>query len=297
MDEKECSVCKIVLNLTRFENDNGRVRTQCKSCRLKQIHASRQKRKDMPKKVPESKACSHCEKTKLSSQFNKDSLSIDGLSRICRECQKITRCKKTSKSEVSTKLLFCGKCNLQKSVSEFRPYARAKSGYFSTCNACWKPKEWNKEKQKISERKYILNNPDKIKEKNARRAKNPQRIIKQRLSARIKCAMTSASSYKTNKTVHYIGCDIPYFRKWLEFQFVEGMNWECRDKWHIDHVRPCASFNLLYEEQQKTCFNWKNMRPCWKTENMEKSDKIKPELIAAQEELVKRFLEVNPLPT
>jgi hypothetical protein len=298
MEMKECSVCKLVLSLSRFEQDKERIRKQCKSCRLKQTQASRQKRKDAPKVIPESKKCKNCKLSKSSDQFNKSNLSIDGLSANCRECQKTMRCKSASpKSDASTLLLDCGKCNLKKLASEFKPFKKAKSGYFSTCKSCWKPREWNKEKQKASEQKYVSSNPEKIKAKNARQSKFPQRVMKQRISARIKCALESASTYKSNKTVHYIGCDMKYLRKWLEYQFTEGMNWDNRSEWHIDHVRPCAVYDLLDLEEQQKCFNWKNMRPCWKTENMEKGDKIQPELIAKQEEKVKQFLEVNPLPT
>jgi hypothetical protein len=300
MDSKECSVCKLTLNLSRFEGEGKRLRNQCKSCRLKQIQESRHKRKVVDKVVPPTKSCKYCNTSKSSDQFNRSSTSIDGLSQKCRECYKKTRYRKSSTKEppqTGISMLYCGKCNLQKSVSEFRAYKRAKTGYFSTCNSCWKPREWNKEKQKLSERKYVSKNPEKIKAKNIRQGKMPHRIIKQRISARIKCALNSASTYKNNKTVHYIGCEMVYFRRWLEYQFVEGMSWGNRSEWHIDHVKPCASFNLSDEEEQKICFNWRNMRPCWKTENMEKGDKIDTELIARHEDTVKRFLEVNPLPT
>jgi len=292
-------VCKLSLSITRFEIVDHRIRNQCKSCRLEQLHVSRKKRENMVKIIPTNKICKRCSISKSSDQFNKKLISSDGLSHICKECTKSTRCKKASDSisEDSSKFVDCGKCNLRKPASEFKTNKKAKSGYFSTCNSCWKPRVWNKEKQKLSEQKYVSKNPDKIKAKNAKQAKNPQRIMKQRLSARIKCALESVSSYKNNKTVHYIGCNMKYFKNWLEYQFVEGMNWNNRSEWHIDHVRPCASFNLLIEEEQKQCFSWKNMRPCWKHENMEKGDKIQPDLIASHTETVKRFLEVNPLPT
>lgn len=43
--------------------------------------------------------------------------------------------------------------------------------------------------------------------------------------------------------------------------------------WHIDHIRPCASFDLSDPEQQKICFNYKNMQPLWAHENLSKHAK------------------------
>lgn len=61
METKECLVCKLKLSLSRFEITKGNTRNQCKSCRLKQTQASRQRRKDAIKTIPESKLCEHGE--------------------------------------------------------------------------------------------------------------------------------------------------------------------------------------------------------------------------------------------
>jgi hypothetical protein len=51
--------------------------------------------------------------------------------------------------------------------------------------------------------------------------------------------------------------------------------------WQIDHVTPCASFDLSDPEQQKICCHWSNCRPLEKTENTRKNDTIFPEIIEA----------------
>jgi len=50
------------------------------------------------------------------------------------------------------------------------------------------------------------------------------------------------------------------------------MNWENYGKWHIDHIRPCNSFDLSNREQQKLCFHYLNLQPLWGTENNAKKD-------------------------
>jgi hypothetical protein len=74
-----------------------------------------------------------------------------------------------------------------------------------------------------------------------------------------------------------IGCSPDFLRKYLEAQFEEGMTWENRgfdpDKcWHMDHIRPCSSFDLIDEGQQRECFHYSNLQPMWGFENMLKGD-------------------------
>ena len=78
---------------------------------------------------------------------------------------------------------------------------------------------------------------------------------------------------KAKSTLELIGCSISELRAHIEAQFKPGMTWANHGKWHIDHIRPCASFNLTDPEQQRQCFNYKNLQPLWAEENLRKSDK------------------------
>lgn len=72
-----------------------------------------------------------------------------------------------------------------------------------------------------------------------------------------------------------VGCAIPFLRGYLEAKFKVGMSWSNHGAgWHIDHIKPCASFNLLDEKEQKKCFHYKNLQPLWAEENLSKGDKI-----------------------
>lgn len=50
--------------------------------------------------------------------------------------------------------------------------------------------------------------------------------------------------------------------------FLPGMSWERRSDIHIDHIRPCASFDLTDPEQQKQCFHYTNLKPLWARDNL-----------------------------
>ena len=81
---------------------------------------------------------------------------------------------------------------------------------------------------------------------------------------------------RKNKTLDLIGCDLNFLKEHIEKQFKSGMSWNNWSKygWHLDHIKPCASFNLTKDEEQKKCFNFTNLQPLWATENLKKSNKI-----------------------
>ena len=50
------------------------------------------------------------------------------------------------------------------------------------------------------------------------------------------------------------------------------ISWENHGEWHIDHIKPCASFNLDLEEERHKCFHYTNLQPLWGPDNISKSD-------------------------
>ena len=71
-----------------------------------------------------------------------------------------------------------------------------------------------------------------------------------------------------------LGCSSEFLRQHLERQFKPGMSWENHGQWHLDHIKPCASFDLSKPEQQRICFNYKNLQPLWAIDNMKKGAKL-----------------------
>jgi hypothetical protein len=83
---------------------------------------------------------------------------------------------------------------------------------------------------------------------------------------------------KSSKTIAFLGCDAQWLAAWLEIQFHPGMTWENYGPvWHVDHRRPCASFDLNDPYQQKLCFHWTNLQPLFAAENFEKGAKWEKE--------------------
>ena len=79
----------------------------------------------------------------------------------------------------------------------------------------------------------------------------------------------------SRKWSQYLGYSTTELRAHLERQFVKGMSWENKGKWHIDHIRPVASFDIpsIESDEFRDCFGLHNLRPVWAKENMRKGAK------------------------
>jgi hypothetical protein len=93
------------------------------------------------------------------------------------------------------------------------------------------------------------------------------------LRARVRAAVTRGGGEKSRKTMQLVGCSVPKLRQHLEAQFTDGMTWDNHGEWHIDHIKPCASFDLTDAEQQRECFNYTNLQPLWAKDNLSKGAK------------------------
>ena len=99
-------------------------------------------------------------------------------------------------------------------------------------------------------------------------------VIAKQLRDRLRKALVAQIANKSFKALELLGCDVEQARMHLESQFKSGMNWDNygANGWHIDHLRPCNSFDLQHPRQQRACFNWRNLQPMWGSENQSKSD-------------------------
>lgn len=130
-------------------------------------------------------------------------------------------------------------------------------------------KKENKEKIKIYHKEYSK------KYNNIKRKKDLifKMICNQR--TRIYHALKDQYSIKSNKTLKLIGCTKQYLKNYIEKQFTDGMTWEkfLSGEIHIDHIKPCASFDLTKPEEQARCFHFSNLQPLWAIDNLQKGAK------------------------
>lgn len=186
----------------------------------------------------------------------------------------------------------CSKCKSKKEIAQFHKNKCHKDGHDNYCKICSKEyksksktaleyhknyRDRHREKNIKYCREYYKNNKERINAQNTEYCRNRKLNdvsykIKVNLRRRLNNALKGLN--KSNSTLNLIGCSIIALREHLESQFKEGMNWDNYGKWHIDHIRPCSSFDLNDLEQQKICFNYKNLQPLWAEDNLRKGAKI-----------------------
>jgi hypothetical protein len=132
----------------------------------------------------------------------------------------------------------------------------------------------NPEACRMAEKRYYDKNKNVIYPKRRKMwadkyASDPMFHLAHNMRCRIRKALKKGS--KGVGTLELIGCDIATLKAHLESLFVPGMAWEnLGSVWHIDHKKPCSSFDLSSVENQKLCFNYTNVQPLFVLENLKK---------------------------
>ena len=189
----------------------------------------------------------------------------------------------------------CPKCHLHKDLESFHKDKNRVDGRTIYCKDCrhlcaeqrWKDskiyhasyRELNKDIIKKKQRDYLVKNRKTIMARKAlykkeREINDPEYRLKSRIRTRIWNVLKGGG--KSQPTLKLLGCTIAQLKSHLESQFSEGMSWENhrRDGWHIDHVLPCASFDLTDPKQQAECFHYTNLQPLWAEDNLKKGSMI-----------------------
>lgn len=152
-------------------------------------------------------------------------------------------------------------------------------------NKEYKKEYYLKNKERIREKsnEYNLNNKENIAKKskvyreiNADRIRkrkkdylksNPEAKLVKILRCRIRMALKVRNCKKSDSTYNLLGCSKKFFQDYIVSKFTQGMTLENNsvDGWHLDHIIPCASFDLSDTKQQKICFHYTNYQPLWAT--------------------------------
>ncbi len=93
--------------------------------------------------------------------------------------------------------------------------------------------------------------------------------------SRLCSALARDHHKKTSRTVFYLGCSIEAFKKYIKAKFDNQMTWDNHGTyWHLDHIRPCASYDLRDMAQALQCFNYTNYQPLEAKANLSKGAKL-----------------------
>ena len=189
----------------------------------------------------------------------------------------------------------CKKCKEEKCVMQFRKNKSVKSGLRSECKACQNEynRKWNEEnrekqrehsrkskvKNREHQRKWREENRERLREYKRKWLKNGTPAAKNyRIAINLRRRVNGVinGAYKSAPTLELLGCSIEELKQHIEAQFAEGMIWDNygKDGWHIDHIKPCASFDLTDPEQQRQCLHYTNLQPLFAEDNLSKGAKL-----------------------
>lgn len=131
-----------------------------------------------------------------------------------------------------------------------------------------------REMQMAAYRRRCAVDPERMR---APRSRQAMRYINKRKEVRIlfnirrRVNLVLHGKKKLARTLELLGCSAEHLRVWLTFYFQPGMTWANYGKvWHIDHRRPCASFDLSDPAQQRECFHYTNLQPLFAADNLRK---------------------------
>lgn len=240
-ETKLCNKCNLELPISEFYKEGGKLKTPCKKCRsdINRINHKKWKQTEVGKL--KTKECKKRYKQKLSNE------------------KKIIREEKKSEKEVL--LIERNRVRLlqrELKVKETEEYKKLKE--------YWKTDEWKEiKKQKDRERQS----------KNFKHKWDNDELfaIKVRLRNLIRNSFRRQGYKKFNiSTEEIVGMGYDDFKKYLESKFIDGMDWDNRGEWHIDHIVPLSSANT--EEELISLSHYTNLQPLWAEDNLKKGDKI-----------------------
>lgn len=213
----------------------------------------------------------------------------------CTKCGEIKEllCFYNSKSGVGEKLSHCRECDKIQSKIYIKTHKDKRKAIQKKYN--------HTDKRKKCDIRYRNNHPVRIAEngrkhrlsaqyinKTEERKARTRVVLKARykndisykisvlLRGRVKIAVNSQGTSRFYKYDEYIGCSPEILIQYIKSKFKTGMTWENHGQfgWHIDHKRPCASFDLTDPIQQRQCFHYTNLQPLWWKENILKGAKL-----------------------
>lgn len=179
----------------------------------------------------------------------------------------------------------CSRCKEHKQLASFSFLSKGLFSRGCYCRSCAfaKKSEWYEKHQKdVSEYNKTYKAKPEYKTRRSklraeRRKTDESYRIADNYRRRINLALKGVG-VKIGSTTKLLGCSIDKLKEHLEAQFEPWMTWENYGikGWHIDHIRPCSSFDLTKEKEQRKCFHYTNLAPLLWKDNISKGSTWTP---------------------
>lgn len=180
---------------------------------------------------------------------------------------------------------YCKPCNKKQSAATYRStdpekLRRQRREWSASASAEYKARRRAINRQRLAE--WRAANPEEAKaravESARKRRESVAGTLKNRMSAGMSASLNKRHARKKGlkNWEQLAGYTAEQLRAHLESQFVDGMGWENRGKWHIDHKRPLSSFDFNGPDHPEFKKAWamENLQPMWAKENQSKHAKL-----------------------
>lgn len=183
----------------------------------------------------------------------------------------------------------CTKCKISKPYTEFSKDRRSRDGHVHKCRSCFK-QYYEDRKEEIEDhlKQYRRDNQEKIAKYNKKYQKaNKEKISNQKklkkkldplysMSCRIRSLISTSIKangfIKKSRSYEILGCSYEEFITHIEKQFTEGMSWDNRSDWHLDHITPVSWGKS--EEEIIALNHYSNFKPMWAKDNWSKGNRF-----------------------
>jgi len=238
------------------------------------------------------KICIKCGEEKPITDYNKIKSNKDGIDKTCKSCwskynkeyRKINKDMLIARSKEyriinKEKTKQNNKKYYQENKEEVRilqkEYYKKNKKAMSEQNKIWTKN--NPEASKVIKKRYKLKN----KEKTAAYHRNKRHTdVAYGIKCKLRCRIndTVRGKHKSAHTMELIGCSMDFLLDYLQSTAIKNgykdfdINNYSGKEFHIDHIIPCASWNLECSYHQRLCFHWSNLQILSAEENLKKSD-------------------------
>jgi hypothetical protein len=208
------------------------------------------------------KFCKYCQQEKEIDAFSVKASSLDGLQNRCKSCfsfyMKQRNAEKSKEINAKRRVAYAEQIEKKREQTR-RSYAK------------------HSEKRKAYVKAYVQKNQEKVSAykyeyKKKRLLSDPLFALKHSMSTLLRVSLKVKGFSKTTKVAQTLGCTWAELKLHIERQFLPGMTWENRAKWHIDHIIPLATAKT--EEDVVKLNHHTNLRPMWAQDNLRKSAKL-----------------------
>ena len=265
LKEKKCCRCKEVKPVSKFSrawSKHDGYNSYCYPCKTARKQESRNKWNPHSAKANIKIKCNMCEGSFPESEFYVNNARMGGLQRCCKRCYDNKLIKGLPRHEYRDQWHEQNK----ERIAQCPKLKAKKKEYYKA----------NKEKIKKMVKEYRKKNRQKVrahqtKYRKKRMASDPAYRARYNARKYVSSFLRQAKIRKKDSCSKMLGCTYCEFKAYIEAQFSEGMSWENYGEWHLDHIRPLASFDLTAKAEQAKACHHTNLQPLWAVDNMKKS--------------------------